>query len=391
MGKLQVLTLAIILLAMGSLSAQDTDSARYSLRVDAWGFFHDNEYFGDRVCGYTLPGFVLEPKLVWTVDGNITLRAGAHWRHYWGATGYPLTTFDTPWPARSDTVTQVHLLPFVQFRAMWGDYSKGILLLLGSLDRDNHRLPLPLFDQERWFATDPEAGFSLSGWILERLDAEVWCDWRDFIWAGSDVKERFTAGVMIEPELWHNYAGLSVSTPLHIVGQHVGGQGLTTWSPVQNRFNFSAGLKINHDWNKSGMIYSCYAMGFSSQSGGKSSKGWGVYPELQYYHFIDNDYTGLNFGATVGWWYGEGFMPLLGSGHFSNYSTMTPGLTYDRNNMLTARLQYRPLSKNNSAIVVEGAIYHYLPTMGSDGAIHPTQTQYSLGCYIHLWPKIRLD
>ena len=51
--------------------------AQYSngivLHVDGSTFFIDNEYFGDRVSGYTLPGFVLQPKVEWHLDHDVTL------------------------------------------------------------------------------------------------------------------------------------------------------------------------------------------------------------------------------------------------------------------------------------------------------------------------------
>ena len=65
------------------------DSARLALRVDASQFFQDNEYFGLHAEGYTLPGFYLRPVVEWHVTPLVTLEAGAHWLHFWGARNYP--------------------------------------------------------------------------------------------------------------------------------------------------------------------------------------------------------------------------------------------------------------------------------------------------------------
>ena len=47
---------------INAINAQDTNNL--FLHVDGATFFIDNEYFGDRLSGYTLPGFVLQPKVV---------------------------------------------------------------------------------------------------------------------------------------------------------------------------------------------------------------------------------------------------------------------------------------------------------------------------------------
>ena len=355
------------------------------------GFFHDNEYFGDRVCGYTLPGFLMRPYVEWTVNEHVVLEVGGNWRHYWGAHNYPLATFDTPWPARSDTTTATHLLPWVQFRANWGDWDEGGSLVLGSGSLDfDHNLPLPLYNPERLFATDPEAGIRLGYWN-EWFEAEAWCDWRDYIWANSNTKERFTAGLRVKPTLTFLYSctDWTFHIPIHFVGQHIGGQGLTTWSPVQNMFNASVGITAYRDWYTSGLKFECFAMGFSQKGNAAVpfNRGWGLYPEVLYFHKFKHD---SQLYLVTGYWYGEGFVPLLGSWHFSNLSAVTPGLTYDRNRVVTARVQYRPICGTKSNLKIEAGVYQYLPTQGSDGDLHPAQTQYSLGCYLYLWPSIRL-
>ena len=90
MGLMGLLPIKPIL-PINPIHAQDSN--RVFLHIDGSTFFIDNEYFGDRLSGYTLPGFVLQPKMEWVFDAHrdVKLKGGLHWLYYWGAQDYPAT------------------------------------------------------------------------------------------------------------------------------------------------------------------------------------------------------------------------------------------------------------------------------------------------------------
>ena len=59
------------------------------LNIDGMGFFLDNEYKGNLVKGYTLPGFWLQPTISYQPLKKLKLEAGIYMLHYWGANKYP--------------------------------------------------------------------------------------------------------------------------------------------------------------------------------------------------------------------------------------------------------------------------------------------------------------
>ena len=60
-----------------------------SVELDNLSFFKDNEYSGKVVKGYSLPGFWLQPKLVYYPLERMKVELGAHLLVYHGANKYP--------------------------------------------------------------------------------------------------------------------------------------------------------------------------------------------------------------------------------------------------------------------------------------------------------------
>ena len=158
------------------------DSARLALRVDANQFFQDNEFFGLHAEGYTLPGFVLRPVAEWHVAPHVTLEAGAHWLHFWGARNYPSAQSLDVWPRESDTATAAHVLPWVRAELEWKRERAAWRVVMGNLRP--HKLPLPLYNPERLYAADPEAGVQVM-MDTRHFGLDVWADWREYIWQRS--------------------------------------------------------------------------------------------------------------------------------------------------------------------------------------------------------------
>ena len=350
------------------------DSARLALRVDASQFFQDNEYFGLHAEGYTLPGFYLRPVVEWHVTPLVTLEAGAHWLHFWGARNYPSAQSLDVWPRESDTATAAHVLPWVRAEMAWKRESAEWRVVMGNLRP--HKLPMPLYNPERLYAADPEAGVQMM-MDAKHFDLDVWVDWREYIWQRSSRQERFTAGVSSQWATSFGKWGLLV--PLHVIGQHVGGQGLAEHKPVQNHFNGAIGLMGQLRGENFELTGGCYAMGYTQKNAPDIpyKRGWGLYPVVNGKCAL----WGGELGMDAGYWHGHGFVPLLGSVLFSNVAYVD-GITYFRyNRMMSIGANYR-WKIECGELKVEGRWYRYFEKKDP--------SQYSVGVFIDLAPRLTI-
>ena len=344
------------------------DSSRLELRVETRQFFQDNEWFGLHAEGYTLPGFYLRPMVEWHVSPMVTLEAGVHWLHFWGARNYPSAQSLGVWQRESDTATAAHVLPWA--RAEVGAANGEWRVVMGNLRP--HDLPLPLYNPERLYAADPEAGVQVQ-LDYRHFDMDLWVDWCEYIWQRSSRQERFTAGLSGVLDFGDKDWGIKL--PLHVIGQHVGGQGLAEHKPVQNRFNGAAGLFVKYKTIQAG----CYAMGFTQKNMPTVpyKRGWGLYPA------ISGEWRVMSGELAVdgGYWQGHGFVPLLGSALFSNVAYLD-GVTYfGMNRMLNLGAKYR-WRVATGELRVEGRWYYYFEKQ--------KPSQYSVGVFIDLAPKLAL-
>jgi hypothetical protein len=368
------------ILPINPVCAQDTN--RLFLHVDGSTFFIDNEYFGDRISGYTLPGFVLQPKVEWKLNKSLTIMGGLHWLNYWGARDYPATTAYGPYPLYDSVSHAVHILPWLQASVRFNSY---VTLTIGCLNNDGHELPLPLYNFERKLVGDPEAGFSLylnADW----LTMEVWTDWREYIWDRSPVPERFTAGA--SGRLMLNNEDLTLYLPLHFVAQHEGGQNMSVSHNINNNFNGATGLGVGKVWRDFWLDASCRVMWYHQHGNAAIpfENGWGIFPQIGLNHLTD-------WRICVNYWHGENFVPLLGSWHFSNLSANTDGLTFDRTRVLSLYADWK-WQFGNGDFFLYGTLYHYLPSTGTfaDGSTkdYGHRNQFSVGAAILFYPTVKL-
>lgn len=369
------------ILSINPIHAQDSN--RVSLHIDGSTFFIDNEYFGDRISGYTLPGFVLQPKVDWKLSWDVTLSGGLHWLYYWGARDYPSTTAYSAYPMYDSVSRPMHVLPWLQASIK---FNTKLKLYLGCLNPDGHDLPLPLYNPELAMVGDPETGFQLKfngNW----LKMDVWADWREYIWDRSPVPERFTAGA--SGRLVLNYKDWQFYLPLHFIVQHEGGQNMSVSHNINNNFNAAAGLGL-YSLLGENFYYdiSCRAFWYH-QHGNLAvpfSTGWGFCPEVKtslYNRWI----------LSASYWHGKDFVPLMGSWHFSNLSANTAGLTFDRTRVITLQASWTWMQWKYH-LHIYGTLYHYLPSTGTfaDGTTknYGHRNQFSVGAAILFYPTVKL-
>ncbi len=375
------------IMPINPIQAQDTNTV--FLLIDGSAFFIDNEYFGDRVSGYTLPGFALQPKVEWRLHKTVTLKGGLHWLHYWGATEYPATPSYGVYPLFDSLSHSSHLLPYLQASV---NFTPQLKFILGNLDdNDGHNLPLPLYNPELLLVGDPEAGFQIkydASWI----NLDVWTDWNKFIWDRSPVPEFFTAGASGQLKIDHDNWILYL--PLHFVAMHEGGQNMSVPHSVSNEFNGAFGLGYYKSiLDKLWFDISCCALWYHQHDNAAVpfTNGWAFYPELQV------AFNG-NWLLKASYWHGKDFVPLLGSWHFSNLSANTDGLIFDLTRVITLHAKWQwippqPLNKNCS-LSFYGTLYHYLPSIGimSDGSTrnYGHRNQLAFGASLSFYPSLRL-
>ena len=385
---LRILACALVFnfqLSIFNLSAQD--SCRLQLAVENHHFFRNNEYGGEHLDGYTLPGFYLRPRLEWQVEPRVKLSLGAHWLHYWGARRYPSATgyATRPLPEASDTATAMHLLPWVQARV---NFSPTVSLILGSLEnRNGHGLPMPLYERELQYAADPEAGVQL---LLQRpwLEADLWVNWHEFIFAHSDHQERFYIGLSSRFKWQPRTPSLELYLPLYALACHHGGESLTVYLRNHHQLNCAGGLGATYRQGDFSTGLEMLAYGYLQRKGSihPFDRGWGLSATLN---------ASYREGSlSLGYWRGEGFVPSVGSVLYSNVSTDTEGLTFDRNQLLTLRAEYRWKQFRACQVSLEGDLYHYLPWTGQRPGYGVVErggrTMYAFGIHVKLNPTLPL-
>lgn len=381
-----------------SVCAQDT--SRVSLCIDNLHFFVDNEYAASRVDGYTLPGFVLRPRVAWRVEERLRVEAGVHWLHYWGVHGFPAGGSLEGWGDYSADGEKVHVLPWLQARVA---LTRWMSVVFGSLDNnEGHHLPLPLYNPERSYAADPEAGVQVR--VDHRaVQADLWVDWRDFIWNHSPGQERFVAGISARCRL-HGGEGWEFYVPVHAVLLHNGGEGVTDSTvPVRSRMNGAAGLGLSATPGDLNVAVEGYIMGYFNNRGEngtpeRDSLGWMTSKPVDFrtgwgfYNMLKADFKGWHMEAS--YWQGKQFVPLLGCYHYSNISSNTSDMTHDRIRVLTVRGGYTYNGVKHCTLKVEGSYYHYFPfTADRTGYLKvysAASDLFSVGLFMDLHPKIKL-
>lgn len=352
----RVLPLFIFVLLSITAFSHTPDSVKHrkvSLSAEFEHFFRDNEFSAEKISGYTLPGFYFRPRVVWHVEKRVRLEAGLHWLHYWGATSYPERISFTAFPEIGENPRSSHVLPWMRASI---DLLPQMTLVFGSLKNDNgHNLPRPLYDPELLYAADPEAGIQM---LLDfkYFDADIWMDWKEFIFRGSETQERFIFGFSGKSDLLQDKL-VNLSIPVHVLAQHTGGEMLAQELDPISVFNFAGGVELTYN-GRVRLKTGCDLMGFvhNGNAALPFRQGWGVYPH------IGMDFKGLGFDFA--YWHGDDFVPLLGSPHFSSISVNTPGLVFDPMDMLVVNASYKMRQFRYTTLSFDALSYIYFPYSG---------------------------
>lgn len=301
-----------------------TDSARVGelrLHVDNLSFLKDNEWDGDVVKGYTLPGLWLQPKVSYSPLPDINLEAGLHALIYAGTVKYPSLMYqDLPRWKGDQYQKGTHLLPF--FRA--GMRIGPAYIVLGNIyGGATHRLPDPLYAQELNLTADPEMGAQV---LIDKRwwHFDVWINWQSFIFKGDYHCEAFCTGISSRFRLSSRSSsfakkGYELTLPVSALSQHVGGE-LDTIGKISTHFNASVGIELKRRnpvrWLKEWSAET-HLVGYNQSKGDTwpVGNGWGVYAAGQ------AQFTN-GLGLKAGYMHNHDFQPLLG---YNYYGTIAAG------------------------------------------------------------------
>jgi hypothetical protein len=217
-----------------------------SLRVKNINFFKNNEYFNpikasdfvlisslpkpvDKsqwIEGYTLPGFFIQPELVYQPAGKVTIRAGVHLLKYFGTNDFSL------------------IKPVVSASLK---LSEKTILTLGTLSGcDKHLLFDPDFDSERLYTNYSEDGFQLTS-SNDHIFTDTWVNWENFIHKGDTTQEVFAGGESFKFTSSPVADIIHFIVPVQLQFKHFGGQISNYPQEVETFYNIATGLRINFD------------------------------------------------------------------------------------------------------------------------------------------------
>lgn len=307
-----------------------------------YNFFVNNEYKGERVSGYTLPGFRLTPTLSYSLNEKISIEGGVSLLHFWGASKYPNIVYSNlPSWAGNQYQSGVHLIPF--FRTIW-HINKNIRFSLGNIDyRDCHALSEPLYNLENTFSGDPEMGLQLKA-NTKWFKGDLWLNWQTFVFKNDSHNETFCLGISTETKIIQKKK-FEFSLPLNTIVQHLGGENLQIESNIHSWTNLSVGLKGSWKFSENCNLYfGADYLKYKQLTGNIMPFNEGF---AQFY-YLGTKLKKVNL--KIAYFDSEDFVSLLGSQHFCNFSNNTPGLVFDRANQFYAKIDYDyNISKNCNA------------------------------------------
>lgn len=372
MKHLKIILLAVVVLAAlhcaeaqnryaFELTAFERDTTQRTgdlmFRVVSQNFFKNNEYFGDFIEGYTLPGYTLLPTLVYLADDKVSLEAGAFMLQYGGTDHYDV------------------VVPYLS--ALW-QVSERFSIRMGSIDGAlHHGLHDAMYSDERQLTSLPETGVQIRT-RAKRVDTEVWLNWHQFIKRGDTKPEKLTGGVSVDYRMLP-LAAWQPRAELRFVISHIGGQISDYEEKMQTHSNYSLSLKLARKFSGR-LVEECGVGG-----GGmlfKTLTGFGVYPmnhgrAVNIGAWID----GKHFDAQAEYFKGYDFFAIHGNPLYSSIADREPALYKSHRSLVTAEANFKYAVSRNVRFSLGGKFYYDTEAKHSD---------YLYGFYLILTPQMRL-
>jgi hypothetical protein len=295
-------------------TARTDTSKKYFLKLDNTNFFKNNEYSIPEsqsiADGYTVIGTWIRPKAVYYPHPRLHLEAGGHFLKYTGR----------------DEFSDI----FFWFTTRYKPTDK-ISIIFGNLDANNHHhLIEPLYEPENYLTNRPEAGIQLK-YESDKVYADLWIDWEEFIFTGDPFQERFTFGVVSSFTLF-NKNNFKLSAPFTFYGTHRGGEIDNSPNGVQTIMNISPGIILEKTTNTTFIKEfgtRNYYLRYIGPDDLPFSKGWGIYL---------TGYAETKYGTlTSAYWHGKEFIAPKGG---IIYQSVSPGYDYSEPDRKLFNIKY---------------------------------------------------
>jgi len=208
------------------MAVKEVDSGRFSIGLNALGFFKNNEYTGTIIDGYTLFGYQFQPYLSYNLTKNVRIDAGGYFQKDFGNNSF-------------STVAPI-------FSVKWS--KKEYSLIFGNLESSlNHRLIEPLYDFERVLNNRLETGVQFQ-MRRDNFFFDIWIDWQYMQYWRDTKQEQLVAGLSTQKRILKIGTG-SLSVPIQLLTRHQGGQLDIAGLPIQTLFNTAVGLNWSQPIN----------------------------------------------------------------------------------------------------------------------------------------------
>lgn len=361
------------------------EKGKLYINVDNVSFLKNNEYKGNFIKGYTLPGFRIRSTAVYYPLKNIKLEGGVHGLRFWGAEKYPNFAYsDIPTWKGSQFQHGLHVVPF--FVAQF-ELSKHWQVTIGNIyGGANHKLIEPLYNPEMNLVADPESGIQIL-YDSRKWDMDIWLNWESFIFDSDTHSEAFTVGISSRFKYNDPQSKVHIYSPLQILGQHRGGEIDVSDHKVQMLFNAAAG--VNAVWNincrKSSSIEAgINVASFYRQSGDLTpfKNGYGVYA-----------HASANISALklkTSYWVCKNFVTAFGNPMYGSISVSRDGFYFDKPRMAYLGAGYcRKFGKGFALGADLDVYYHFSVDTKSPEGVHRQKSAagFSFGAYCRVNPS----
>lgn len=193
------------------------------LNLNASGFFHNNEFFGTDVEGYTLTGNYIQPSICYLITDNLRIGAGIHLLKYNGQEGFN----------QQIPLLNISYGPIDNLEILLGSFNGG----------DNFLLPEALYARELNFTNLVNNGARIK-YKSERISVQTWLDWEKFIEWGDPFREELSFGTHLEYSVIKKEK-YQIRIPVYLLANHKGGQINNNNQAVETIADLSTGLKYS--------------------------------------------------------------------------------------------------------------------------------------------------
>jgi len=318
---------------------QEVKAGELNLRFESLGFFQNNEYLGNFVDGYTLPGALIRPKLTYAPTDKLYIELCGQMVKYSG----------------KDKVQ--NLVTWFSARYQFTD---RFSVITGNLDQNyQHGLLDQLWEPERMYTDHPESGLQFM-YEDNKLKGQTWINWEQFIQQNDPYQEHFTAGMAIDYSLLQN-AVLSVNLPAQILFYHKGGEIDSSDLRVQTHSNVSAGIEmaLNTGAKKIKTIHlNGYWLGYKA-----ITEDSNTYPFKDGHAFlVETNFENQHSLLSFSYWDAFQFIAPKGQYLFQSVSDSNPDFIQPERSIVSAKYRWQQDITKGARAAFQLAGYMDIPT-----------------------------